>query len=67
MHCWNGLSPDQQAFLITEGYLPMGYRAEGPCTIPASVCVETEDDEAPGPRFYCRTCAIRYLEGEREC
>lgn len=62
MHCWNGLSEDQQARLVLWGNLPMGYVAEGECERPAAVGIETEDDLAPGPRFYCRECAIEFLQ-----
>ena len=61
LHCFNGLSPEQQRFLIDEGYLPLGFKAEGECDRPATVTIETIDDEAPGPRFMCRQCAIDYL------
>jgi rubredoxin len=30
------------------------------------VCVETMHDLAPGPRFYCRGCAIAYLQEQGE-
>lgn len=63
MACWNGLSADQQQQLIVQGYLPIGYEAEGDgCPRGAEVGIETEVDTAPGPRFYCLTCAIDYLE-----
>lgn len=59
--CWNGLSAAQQRRLIEHGALPFGYDAEGSCPNPARVAVETETDEAPGPRFYCWPCAVAYL------
>lgn len=72
MVCWNGLSPEQQERLIHVGNLPMGYRlravaaltptADGVCKRPAEVCVETMYDAAPGPRFYCRECAVAFLQ-----
>ena len=56
MRCWNGLSPDQQEFLRTEGYLPFGFRYEGDCNNMAEIGIETIDDEYPAPRFYCQLC-----------
>lgn len=66
MGCWNGLSPAQQTRLIEVGNLPLGYKlGDGECPNGAEVAVETETDMAPGPRFYCRPCAIAYLtEGQ---
>lgn len=62
--CWNGLSPEQQRKLIDDGNLEIGYTPAGWCTNGAEVCVETQNDRAPGPRFYCRTCAVEYLAAE---
>ena|SRR5215831_9089018 len=63
MACWNGLSEAQQTELIVNGILPWGYQPEGEgCPRGAEVGVETQDDKAPGPRFYCLTCAIAYLK-----
>lgn len=65
MYCFNGLSPRQQKRLVEWGNLPWGYEPEGPCTRPAEVEVTTVWDKTPGPRFYCRQCAIEYLyEGD---
>jgi hypothetical protein len=61
MVCWNGLGKDQQERLIHRGNLPMGYRPSGHCPNGAAVAIETEADKAPGPRFYCRGCAIKFL------
>jgi hypothetical protein len=61
MACWNGLSPEQQTMLIEKGNLPLGYVAEGPCPNGAEVMIETRDDVAPGPRFYCRPCGSAFL------
>jgi hypothetical protein len=61
MVCWNGLSEAQQARLIEVGNLPLGYRPEGSCQRGAKVAIETDEDVAPGPRFYCLDCAIGYL------
>ena len=61
MTCWNGLSTEQQRRLVEWGNLPLGYRAEGECLNGAEIAIETEADAAPGPRFYCRTCAFLYL------
>ena len=63
MACWSGLSPDQQEFLRTEGYLPFGYEPEGTCPNGAEVEVTTMWDEFPGPRFYCVSCAALHLGG----
>jgi len=74
MHCFNALSAEQQTRLIEVGNLPLGYTAEEllkelgerlptACERPASVAIECASDAAPGPRFYCRLCAIAYLEG----
>lgn len=66
MHCWNALSPEQQEFLRTQGYLSFGYEAEGgTCDKPAEVEVATMWDEFPGPRFYCIECAVAWLEQVR--
>lgn len=62
MPCWNGLSADQQARLIERGNLPFGYEPEGTCQNPATVWIEQQSDGAPGPRFYCRPCAIVRLQ-----
>lgn len=60
--CWNGLSPSQQDRLLTVGNLPWGWRPESTgCSNGAEVAIETEHDQAPGSRFYCRPCAIAYL------
>jgi len=59
--CWNGLSREQQRRLLEWGNLPFGYAEQGECARPAEVAIETPDDVAPGPRFYCRECAIEYL------
>jgi hypothetical protein len=62
MACWNGLSDEQQDRLIHVGTLGFGELPRGTaCPKGAEVAVETQDDEAPGPRFYCRGCAIKYL------
>lgn len=64
MACFNALSPAQQERLVTWGNLPIGYRPEGwTCLNGAEVAIEVEGDLAPGPRFYCRLCAIEYLSG----
>lgn len=64
MICFNALSPEQQEFLIVEGYLPWGWRPEGTaCDKPADVEVVTIWDRTPGPRYYCVSCAIGYLVG----
>jgi hypothetical protein len=66
MVCWNGLSGDQQEFLRTEGYLPIGFFYDGYCRKPIQVEIITIHDEFPGPRFYCAGCAIEYLSNLRE-
>lgn len=60
--CWNGLSTEQQRELIQRGTLEIFYTPEGECQNPAELCIETMYDEAPGPRFYCASCAIEYLK-----
>jgi len=64
MTCFNGLNMDQQIFLIERGYLPVGYVPQGGCLRGAEVEVTTDRDLYPGPRFYCRPCAIAYLQGQ---
>lgn len=61
MACWNGLSGEQQVRLIVWGNLPIDYAPAGTCERPARVAVETDHDNAPGPRFYCAPCAVEYL------
>jgi len=61
MACWNGLSNEQQQRLIEVGNLPINYTPEGECQNGASLCIETQDDKAPGPRFYCTPCAVDFL------
>lgn len=63
MACWNGLSTEQQQMLIDRGVLLVGrWTPEGgTCSNGAEVAIETESDLAPGPRFYCRACAVAYL------
>jgi hypothetical protein len=63
MACWNGLSEAQQVMLIEHGVLFAGHWVPegGTCSNGAEVAIETQDDAAPGPRFYCRACAIKYL------
>lgn len=63
MACWNGLSEEQQRMLIVAGVLFAGHWEPegGTCDNGAEVAVETQDDVAPGPRFYCRPCAIKFL------
>ena len=59
--CWNGLSPDQQQRLIEHGNLEIGYTPEGSGPNGAEVSIETAHDKAPGPRFYCWSCAMVHL------
>lgn len=64
MPCWNALSHDQQRRLIEVGNLEILSEPEGDgCTRSAEIAIETQDDEAPGLRFYCRPCGIAYLTG----
>lgn len=63
MACWEGLSADQQTRLIEWGNLPIDYRPEGNCPNGAVLEITTMHDKAPGPRFYCLGCAIKYLRG----
>jgi hypothetical protein len=60
--CWNGLSAEQQTRLVIHGNLPIGYHPKGDCPNGAEVEVVTDRDTAPGPRFYCYACAIKYLK-----
>jgi hypothetical protein len=61
MACFNGLSAEQQERVVQWGNLPFGYEPEGTCPRPAEVAVETYVDEKPGPRFYCRWCALVHI------
>ena len=63
MACWNALSNVQQQRLMEVGNLPWAYEPEyNECPNSASVEVTTVHDEAPGPRYYCVPCAIKYLQ-----
>lgn len=65
--CWNALSSEQQRQLIEKGYLEIFHAPEGDgCPNGAEIALERMDDVAPGPRFYCRPCAIAYLSGKEE-
>jgi hypothetical protein len=61
MACFNGLSVEQQVRLVVHGNLPFGYHPEGECLNGAECGIETEEDTAPGSRFYCYPCAAKYL------
>lgn len=63
MTCWTNLSAEQHRRLIEHGNLPIWYRPEATagCGNAATVCIEIESDEAPGPRFYCAPCALTHL------
>jgi hypothetical protein len=63
MPCWNALHPEQQDRLIEIGNLPINYVERDPWHTGAEVAIELPDDQAPGPRFYCRPCAISLLLG----
>lgn len=64
MMCFNSLSAEQQDYTIRLGYLPFPWIPLGDeCGSPAEVEVTTMFDKYPGPRFYCRPCAIDYLAG----
>lgn len=66
MSCWNALSGEQQRRLIEVGNLPFGYDAEGSaCDRPADCQIETADDAALGPRFYCYACGSAFLAGKK--
>jgi hypothetical protein len=64
MPCWNGLSALQQQRLIEHGNLPLGYPGLVECQRGAECSIETLDDAAPGPRFYCYGCGAEFLSGE---
>ena len=64
MHCWEGLSDEQQRLLIEVGVLPFGrWKPErvDRCPNGAVVAIEARWDDKPGPRFYCVGCGVRYL------
>jgi hypothetical protein len=61
MACFNGLSVEQQVRLVVHGNLPFGYYPEGECPNGAECGIEAEEDTAPGSRFYCYSCAAKYL------
>ena len=62
MYCFNGLSADQQQRVVEWGNLEFGYVPEGDCMAGAEVEITTMHDRFPGPRFYCRSCAIAFLQ-----
>jgi hypothetical protein len=67
MPCWNGLSAEQQDRLLTIGNLPITDNLSvnlGECPNGAELEITTMYDVAPGPRFYCRSCAARYVLDE---
>lgn len=64
MKCWNAMSVEHQNELVTNGKF-RGYHA-GTCNGPAETGIETDQDENPGPRFYCRPCGIAYLQSQQE-
>ena len=58
--CWNALSAEQQRSLIHDGGRVRHAEGDG-CDQPAAVLVEAPNDEdGPGPRFYCYGCAADY-------
>jgi len=61
MHCFNGLSAEQQARIVEWGNLPIFYKPEGWCQSGAEVEITTVWDRFPGPRYYCRRCAIEFV------
>jgi hypothetical protein len=63
LSCFNALSVEQQERVVQWGNLPFGYRERmsGPCCNGAEVEVTTVWDTTPGPRFYCRPCAVLHL------
>lgn len=61
MPCFNGLSDAQKKRVVEWGNLPMGYEPEGPCLEPAEIEIQTVWDHYPGPRFYCRRCAVERI------
>lgn len=64
--CFNGLSTEQQEMVVVEGFLPFGYRPAGTCPNGAAVEITTMWDRFPGPRFYCRPCAIKFLQDSKD-
>ena len=69
LSCWNRMSLDQAERLRTTGSPATSYEPwDNPhrCDRPAEVAMQTQDEDYPGPRFYCRPCAIEYLQlGDR--
>jgi hypothetical protein len=61
--CFNAYSERQQRQMVVDGYLayPWTPEIEDGCTNPPEVTIETRQDEYPGPRIYCRECAIEFL------
>lgn len=62
MPCFNGLSDEQQKRVVEWGNLPFAYEPAGTlCENGAEVGVYLDTDEYPGPRYYCRNCAIDWI------
>lgn len=61
MYCFNGLSDRQKKRLVEWGNLEFGFKPDGPCTNPAEIEIITVWDVTPGPRMYCRRCAVEYI------
>lgn len=56
--CWNGMTEDQQSFLIRVGIVNWDDYGGGPCPNRAEVAVYGEGWK-PGPRYYCEECAAK--------
>jgi hypothetical protein len=70
MSCFNALGPEQQERLVVHGNLVLGYIPRGgTCLNGAEVGLEFAEsypgERAPGPRFYCVSCAIEYLSARQ--
>jgi hypothetical protein len=63
MTCFNAMSEDHQKQLVVDGKF-RGYDSWR-CSNPAEIGIETDQDMNPGPRFYCRSCAIEFLLQQR--
>lgn len=65
--CWNNLSEEDQQRTIITGHPPENVEINpaGRCLDPGAVgtvAIEEAGDRAPGPRVYCRRCAVERLE-----
>lgn len=64
--CWMNMSEEDQQNTIITGHPPenVEINPDGRCLEPGSVgtvAIEEAGDRAPGPRVYCRQCALDRL------